>query len=126
MGCNCEKKQTNLGLTVEVVDDTGEKYTGVLYSSILDFSNWFTSTVSEFHLENNSKKTLGESNGYSVHSLPMVGVSKAEEDDTEPKELIVNLKQGNTYAYLPFSGRTWKLGIAGSILVESHKVDNVN
>jgi len=125
MGCNCEKNNSTNSFTVEVVDDTGSKYTGALYASVIDFVQWFTSSVAEFHIENNSKKALGESGKYSAHSLPMIGISKAEDDD-EIKRLVINLKQGNTYAYLSSTGHTWKIGVQGSIVIEGHKINNVD
>jgi hypothetical protein len=95
-----EKKAT----TVEVSDDSGERYTGV----------------------SNSKKVLGVSGKYSAHSLPMVGITKVENgEEVDTKRLIVNLKQGNSYAYLTSSGATWKLGVEGFKFIESNKVDNV-
>ena len=127
MACNCgempiEKKAT----TVEVSDDSGERYTGVLYSGLMDFVNWFTSSVADFHLLSNSKKVLGVSGKYSAHSLPMVGITKVENgEEVDTKRLIINLKQGNSYAYLTSSGATWKLGVEGFKFIESNKVDNV-
>ena len=55
----------------------------------------------------------------------MVGITKVTEENDETKNLTVNLKQGNTYAYLS-SGRTWKLGVKGDIFVESHRGKNVS
>lgn len=128
MACNCGEKPTqHRPVTVDVVDDSGERFTGILYSSFNDFMQWFTSSVADFHLLTHSLKILNVSGKYSAHSLPMMSITKVEgEEEADTQTFNINLKKGNAYAYQTSSDRMWELGVLGYRKIESNKVDNVS
>ena len=110
MPCNCES-DNNDAVNVEVLDATGQRYIGVLYAGIVDFTNWFESKSATFHVEVHSKAVTGDESIYSAHSLPMIGISpKIDTQSEETPDMIINLEKDNSYLTLTSTGQKHRLG----------------